>query len=47
MVHSLFASTDDWDDQMEGFEDGWPSFFEVLRLYLSHFAGMEAAVASG
>lgn len=46
MVHSLFASTDDWDDQMEGFEGGWPAFFEVLRLYLSHFAGMKAAVAS-
>ncbi|WP_054313353.1 SRPBCC domain-containing protein [Mesorhizobium sp. 1M-11] len=45
MVHSLFASTDDWDDQMEGFEGGWTGFFEVLRLYLSHFAGMEAAVA--
>jgi uncharacterized protein YndB with AHSA1/START domain len=46
MVHSLFASTDDWDDQMEGFESGWPGYFEVLRLYLSHFAGMRAAVAS-
>jgi uncharacterized protein YndB with AHSA1/START domain len=45
MVHSLFASTDDWDDQMEGFEKGWPAFFEVLRLYLSHFADMKAAVA--
>ncbi len=45
MVHSLFASTDDWDDQMEGFESGWPGFFEVLRLYLSHFADMKAAVA--
>ncbi|MGE0798980.1 MAG: SRPBCC domain-containing protein [Lautropia sp.] len=45
MVHSLFASTDDWDDQMEGFESGWPGFFEVLRRYLSHFAGMKAAVA--
>jgi uncharacterized protein YndB with AHSA1/START domain len=44
MVHSLFASTDDWDDQMEGFEGGWPGFFEVLRLYLSHFSGMKAAV---
>jgi uncharacterized protein YndB with AHSA1/START domain len=46
MVHSLFASTDDWDDQMEGFESGWPGFFGVLRVYLSHFAGMKAAVAS-
>lgn len=43
MVHSLFASTDDWDDQLEGFEGGWPGFFQVLRVYLAHFAGMEAA----
>jgi uncharacterized protein YndB with AHSA1/START domain len=43
MVHSLFASTDDWDDQLEGFESGWPGFFEVLRVYLSHFAGRKAA----
>lgn len=43
MVHSLFTSADDWDDQMEGFEKGWPAFFEVLRIYLSHFAGRPAA----
>jgi uncharacterized protein YndB with AHSA1/START domain len=43
MVHSLFSTADDWDDQMEGFEAGWPWFFEVLRIYLSHFAGMPAA----
>lgn len=43
MVHSLFASTDDWDDQLEGFEGGWPAFFEMLRIYLAHFAGQKAA----
>jgi uncharacterized protein YndB with AHSA1/START domain len=43
MVHSLFATTDDWDDQMEGFESGWPGFFAVLRVYLEHFAGERAA----
>jgi uncharacterized protein YndB with AHSA1/START domain len=42
MVHSLFASTDDWDDQLEGFESGWPGFFAVLRVYLAHFAGRRA-----
>lgn len=45
MVHSLVASTDDWDEQLEGFEGGWPAFFKVLRLYLTHFANMNAAVA--
>jgi uncharacterized protein YndB with AHSA1/START domain len=40
MVHSLFSSTDDWDGELEGFETGWPGFFEVLRIYLGHFPGM-------
>jgi uncharacterized protein YndB with AHSA1/START domain len=43
MVHSLFSSSDDWDDQIEGFEQGWPAFFEVLRIYLAHSAGSKAA----
>ena len=43
MVHSLFSSSDDWDDQMEGFESGWPGFFEVLRIYLANFAGKTGA----
>ena len=44
MVHSLFTSKDDWDDELESFETGWPGFFDVLRLYLTHFAGEPAAV---
>ncbi|WP_394825759.1 SRPBCC domain-containing protein [Pendulispora albinea] len=43
MVHWLFSSSDEWDDQIEGFEKGWPAFFEVLRLYLAHFAGQKAS----
>ena len=39
VVHNLFASTDDWDDQLEGMESGWPEFFNVLRLWLTHFHG--------
>ena len=39
VVHSLFASTDDWDDQLEAWEGGWPDFFRILRLYLAHFGG--------
>ncbi|MGE0218944.1 SRPBCC family protein [Mycolicibacterium sp.] len=42
MVHSLFTDRDDWDDEVEGFEAGWPGFFAVLRLYLRHFAGQPA-----
>jgi uncharacterized protein YndB with AHSA1/START domain len=40
VVHSLFASTDDWDDQLAGFESGWPAFFLILRLYLRYFRGL-------
>ena len=29
---------DEWDDQLESFESGWPGFFEVLRIYLRHDA---------
>lgn len=43
MVHSLFTDRDDWDDELESFETGWPGFFEVLRLYLRAFAGQPAA----
>ena len=39
VVHSLFASTDDWDNQLESTEPGWAAFFGVLRLYLTHFRG--------
>ena len=39
VVHSLFASTDDWDNQLESIESGWPAFFRILRLYLAHFRG--------
>ncbi|HYW46501.1 MAG TPA: SRPBCC domain-containing protein [Bryobacteraceae bacterium] len=43
VVHSLFAETDDWDDQLTGIESGWPSFFSILRLYLEHFAGQPSS----
>jgi len=43
MVHSLFTERDDWDDEMAGFEKGWPGFFRILRIYLENFAGKHAA----
>ena len=33
VVHSWFASTDDWDNQYESVEKGWPAFFRVLKIY--------------
>ncbi|MGQ0801478.1 MAG: SRPBCC family protein [Pseudomarimonas sp.] len=44
IVHSLFASTDDWDGQLEGTEAGWPGFFRTLRIVLTHFRGQRSAV---
>jgi uncharacterized protein YndB with AHSA1/START domain len=43
VVHSLFASTDDWDNQLESTETGWPFFFKILRLYLQHYRGLGSA----
>ena len=44
VVHSLFASTDDWDNQLEGTESGWPGFFRILKIYLTHFRGQRSAL---
>ncbi len=44
VVHSLFAATDDWDDQLTGMESGWPAFFRILRLYLSRFRGQPCSI---
>lgn len=44
VVHSLFASTDDWDDQLEATEFGWPAFFRTLKIYLAHFRGQRSAI---
>ena len=44
IVHSLFASTDDWDNQLEATEYGWPGFLRTLRIYLTHFRGQRSAI---
>ncbi len=44
IVTSLFASTDDWDGQLEGTESGWPGFFRTLRIYLTHFRGQRSVL---
>jgi hypothetical protein len=30
-MHSLFASTDDWDNQLDDLEQGWPTYSRILR----------------
>ena len=44
IVHSLFASTDDWDNQLEGAKSGWSGFLSILRIYLTHFRGQRSAI---
>lgn len=44
IVQSLFASTDDWDTQLESAKLGLASFLEILRLYLTHFRGQRSTV---
>jgi uncharacterized protein YndB with AHSA1/START domain len=44
LVHSLFASDTSWDDQLDSFESGWPSFFEILQARMARFRGEPAAV---
>lgn len=44
IVQSLFASTDDWDGQLTGAEEGWPSILRILRIYLAHFRGQRSAI---
>ena len=43
VVHSWFASSDDWDNQFEGHTQGWVAFFRILRLYLADFPGQRSA----
>jgi len=43
VVHSWFASTDEWDGQFESVENGWVGFFGLLRLKLKHFLGQACA----
>lgn len=43
VVHSLFASGDDWDNQLQGWEHGWPGFFRILRMYLTYFSGQSSS----
>jgi uncharacterized protein YndB with AHSA1/START domain len=44
IVQSLFASTDDWDNQLEGAKSGLASFLSILRIYLTHFRGQRSAI---
>ena len=44
VVHSVFADTDEWDEELEGIESNWPCCFGVLRSYMTHFRGQPASI---
>jgi uncharacterized protein YndB with AHSA1/START domain len=44
IVQSLFASTDEWDGQIEALEGGWSAFLETLKIYLRNFAGQRSSL---
>ncbi|HQR06023.1 MAG TPA: SRPBCC domain-containing protein [Gemmatales bacterium] len=44
IVQSLFASTDDWDNQLEAAKHGLPGFLRTLRIYLTHFRGQNSTM---
>ncbi len=41
--HAIETDQDTWDASLEAWESGWPGFFQILGLYLAHFAGERAA----
>jgi uncharacterized protein YndB with AHSA1/START domain len=43
IVQSLFASTDEWDSQLEGASGAFAGFWRTLELYLKHFRGLRSA----
>ena len=43
IVYSLFASTDELDNQLEGAKAGLSGFLRTLQLYLRHFRGQRSA----
>ena len=44
IVQSLFASTGDWDNQLESAESGLYAFLRTLQIYLAHFRGQHATL---
>jgi hypothetical protein len=43
IVQSLFASTDEWDGQLEGASGAFAGFWRTLQLYMTHFRGQRSA----
>src|SRR5438045_4974248 len=44
IVYSLFASTDEWDNQLEGAKFVFAGFLRTLLIYLTHFRGQRCTL---
>jgi len=44
IVYSLFASTDEWDNQLEGAKHGFAGFQRTLMIYLKYFRGQRSSL---
>lgn len=42
--HSLFDDSDAYDGHIEATEAGWPAFFSILRLYMTHYRSQPSAL---
>lgn len=42
--HSLFVDSNEYDRHIEGTEAGWPAFFRILQLYMTHHRGQPCAL---
>jgi hypothetical protein len=43
-VYSLFAGTDEWDNQLEGGKNAFAGFLRTLVVYLTHFRGQRSVL---
>ena len=42
--HSLYIDSDERDAHLLGVEAGWPAFFRILQMYMTHFRGQSCAL---
>ena len=42
--HSLFVDNDAYDGHIEATEAGWPAFFRILQIYMTHYRGQPCAL---
>ncbi len=42
--HSLYVDTDEYDNHIEATEAGWPAFFRILQIYMTHHRGQPCAL---